>query len=219
VDGWTWNVVDEAGTIGLRYLQQFCVGEKHARVPQTFVTDDGFRLGIWTNRQRIAKRRGKLESDRQKLLEALPDWTWEARADRWEEGFGHLQQFVVLEGHARVSSTFVVRGGFKLGVWVTTQRTYRKGGSLSADRIRRLERVKGWSWDPFAAAWEAAFEHLQRYAARIGHAEVPVAHVSDEGFRLGSWVNTQRNKKRLAQLPKERLARLAGVPGWVWVAR
>ena len=95
----------------------------------------------------------------------------------------------------------------------------RKAGRLSAEREARLEAVDGWEWGPRDAAWEDGFAHLEAYAAEHGHARVPNAHVTSDGYKLGNWVANQRSNRNREKLSAEREARLEAVDGWVWVAR
>ena len=60
-------------------LQAFVEREGHARVPQGYETEDGVKLGHWVATQRKSYRRGKLSPERQKALESLPGWEWNAR--------------------------------------------------------------------------------------------------------------------------------------------
>jgi len=67
------------------------------------------------------------------------------------------------------------------------------------------------------ARWEFWFGLLQRFVERERHARVPQSHLED-GYRLGTWVNTQRAFHNRGQLSDDRITRLQMIPGWVWEA-
>ena len=148
-----------------------------------------------------------------KRLEALPGWSWDAVADRWEEGFQYLSAFVRQEGHARVPDKHH-ENGFRLGQWVRIQRSVHKQGKLSPERIERLEALPGWTWDPRSDRWEEGFLHLAAFVEREGHARVPRDH-GKGGFRLGQW-----GHKKPASIQRAREACFAtgdstGSPPWL----
>ena len=46
--------------------------------------------------------------------------------------------------------------------------------------------------------WQQGYQHLREYHEREGHANVPLNYVTDDGYRLGVWVMSQRmNEERL----------------------
>jgi len=63
--------------------------------------------------------------------------------------------------------------GFKLGQWVSNQRACGLRGERSAERVRRLESVRGPTWRIHEAAWEERPFTLNS-SSREGHARVPV---------------------------------------------
>ena len=85
-------------------LKTFNEEHGHCRVPATYESNDGYRLGQWVGVQRGT--RGTLKSDRRQRLEALPGWSWNVLLDQWEEGFSHLKEFSEREGHCRVSQGY-----------------------------------------------------------------------------------------------------------------
>jgi len=78
-------------------------------------------------------------------LEALPRWSWDPFADRFEENFRVLEQFVEREGHARVPDSHV-EDGVRLGNWVGTRRSDYRNGKREPEHVARLEALPGWSW-------------------------------------------------------------------------
>jgi hypothetical protein len=214
--GWTWDILTAQWEEGFSKLLQFVKRERHARVPRQHL-EDGFRLRGWVQAQRTRFVRGQLSDDRQRRLGALPGWVWDVRADQWEEGFGNLMQFVEREGQAGVVDDHV-EAGFKLGVWVGTQRAAFRSGRLSDEPKRRLEALPGWTWDALSAQWEEGFSKLVQFVERGGHARVPQRHL-EGGFKLGGWVQTQRTRFVSGRLSDERRQRLESLPGWVWGLR
>ncbi len=87
---------------------------------------------------------------------------------------------------------------------------------MESDRRRRLEALPGWSWDPFAEQWEKGFSHLKRFSDKEGHCRVLRSYKTDDGYRLGEWVKTQRQRKTKEAMDPDRRQRLEGLPGWVW---
>src|SRR5229473_7387000 len=112
---------------------------------------------------------------------------------RWEEGFSHLMHFSDREGHCRVPQRHKTDDGYRLGQWVKVQRTNKKG--LDPNRRQRLEALPGWDWDPISTQWEEAFCRLKHFSEREGHYAVAKSHKTKDGYRLGQWVNSQRQNK------------------------
>jgi superfamily II DNA or RNA helicase len=215
---WTWTATDYNGAWeeGLRRLQKYIELHGDSLVPQSYVVD-GYTLGSWATVQRHKHAKGTLDAERERRLDTLPGWFWDARAAEWEAGFRRLHEYARRHGDALVTQNHTV-DGYKLGKWVNTQRVFRSKGRLDPERQRRLEALPGWTWDSRQAAWDKGFQHLQEYVKKNGHARVPQSYVID-GFRLGNWVNMQRSNFANGILDDDRRTRLQDLPGWSWPIR
>ena len=142
--GWEWR--EASGTdqwdTGFSHLSEFVAREGHCQVPRNYLTTDGYRLGQWVLNQR--KVRDTLSTEHKDLLELLLGWTWDRFAEQWEMGFRYLTEFVAREGHCQVPRNYLTTDGYRLGGWVSRQRTAKN--DLSATLKERLEALPKWQW-------------------------------------------------------------------------
>lgn len=137
--GFVWDALTEAWEQGFSKLQRFHAREGHCRVPRSH-KEDGYNLGSWANKQRIAKP--NLSSKRLAKLEAI-GFVWDPSTKAWEEGYSKLKQFYAREGHYRVPQKHK-EDGYNLGYWVSDQRKIK--AKVSPERLERLEAL-GFVWD------------------------------------------------------------------------
>jgi Helicase associated domain len=135
-------------------------------------------------------------------------FVWDPFESDWEKGFAYLKRYREREGDCNVPALHQ-ENGFRLGQWVRVQRVHRS--TMQRERQQRLEAL-GFIWDPKDVAWEDAFAYLRHYKQRVGHCRVPKSH-KESGFRLGDWVDRQRQAKHA--LSDERRRRL-DERGFVW---
>jgi len=135
----------------------------------------------------------------------------------WKEGFARLLKYV--EEHKSIpSQNYKEPDGYKLGGWVTEQRSNnRRGRLLSSEQKTRLESIEGWVWwNTKEAAWKEGFASLLKYVEKHGDALVPASYKDPDGYKLGGWVNSQCRRGNRGKLSPERKARLESVEGWTW---
>jgi superfamily II DNA or RNA helicase len=205
--GWTWRPYDDQFENGLRHLRAYAAREGHALVPGLH-HERGFALGGWVNSRR--RERGTLSEAIRVRLEAVPGWSWDARDNAFEEGFGYLLAYAAHKGHARPPASHV-ESGFPLGRWVSKRRS-------SKDRMppwhqERLEALDGWEWNAREDGFERGLMHLRAFTERMGHARPLFTHKEGD-FPLGGWVVARRGDQE--QLSEDQRAKLEALPGWVW---
>ena len=77
--GWTWSPREDTWREGMAHLLDFVDSEGHGRVPQTYVSEDGYRLGVWVAGRRRYLKTGKLTPEQIGELEAVPGWVWRVK--------------------------------------------------------------------------------------------------------------------------------------------
>jgi superfamily II DNA or RNA helicase len=202
--GFIWDPLFEKWEEGFSHLVKFQLLKGHCNVSQDFIAEN-YRLGNWVGTQR--RNKDTLSSERLKRLTDL-GFILDPIFEQWEEGFSHLVNFHKLEGHCKVSQSYVI-DGFNLGTWMGTQRINEN--NLSDERKKRLNDL-GFIWDPLFERWEEGFWYLVKFHELEGHCKVPVNFCLDN-YKLGNWVKTQRKEKD--KLSNERKKRLNDL-GFTW---
>jgi len=210
LNGWVWDILEFQWEEGFKYLRAYSDEHGHSEVPDTYKTINGYRLGEWVGKQRT--KRNTMSPERQERLEALNGWVWDKREYEWGKGFKYLMAYTDAHGHCRVPQRHKTTDGFRLGSWVVTKR-HRKD-TLSPERQEQLESLNGWVWNPFATQWEEGFKYLRAYSDEHGHCRVPTIHKTTDGYKLGAWVDRQRQNKDT--LSSEHKKQLESLNGWVW---
>lgn len=130
----------------------------------------------------------------------------------WKSRYELLVQYMNREGHCLVPRRHK-EDRYKLGKWVEHQRRLRF--AMPEQRRAMLEALQGWSWEPVESPWMFQFTLLRDYSVREGTARVSKDHV-EAGYRLGVWLEAQRQKYRCDELSEDRAAMLESLPEWTW---
>ena len=207
----------------------------HTRVPANWQEDPS--LAYWVADQRKLERKLILRPDRKaRLVEAGFEWRpkgWSPtravppRAPSpkwirlWEQRFTELTAFRETHGHTRVPNKRAEVA--VLCKWCHTQRASRRSGTLSPERIARLDAIgflwenpdqKGLSYQDWNQhLWDQQYTRLLAFRERFGHARVPVSWQEDP--QLVTWVEKQRKASRDGRLSEHRRQRLDAL-GFIW---
>ncbi|MDG2171645.1 MAG: Helicase associated domain protein [Gammaproteobacteria bacterium] len=201
-----FDILQEKFNEGFRYLKKYFEREGHSNVPMKYEVD-GFKLGQWVGNCRERFRYNKLSKDRIDKLK-LVNFIFDMYQEKFNEGFRYLKKYFEREGHSNVPRKYEV-DGFNLGQWVGNCRERFKYNKLSKDQIDKLKSVN-FIFDMLQEKFNEGFRYLKKYFEREGHSNVPMKYEVD-GFNLGRWVGTCRNRFKNNKLSKDRIEKLKTV--------
>jgi hypothetical protein len=154
--GWTWDPNETAWQEMFIGLQEYAKKEGNTLVPTNQLLNNGKKLGHWVNDQRKKYQKGTLTAMRIKLLESVPQWTWDAVRYKWEKMFEALEEYARKNGNCSAPYDLFVSDGKRLADFVNVQRQRRE--QLGEDRRILLEALPGWTWRPKVGKWQESFE-------------------------------------------------------------
>ena len=224
ITGWLWDVMETGWQEGFEHLQAYVNENGHANVPAKYTSTDGYKLGRWVSKRRYYYKDGKLPQDRAQTLEKLPGWDW-GSFSHWQVGLKQLNLFVKQHGHALVPNEYKTPDDFDLGQWVEMVRDKYHNVWFPKGKIKTLERLIGWSWDPLPYLTTNALIALIKFVEKNGHSKVPYGYRT--GYRtenvviLDNWVKKWRqnykiNKSSKNQSSSNMIRILENLPGWTW---
>lgn len=198
--GMIWeNKTDAAWQSGFEHAQQYYQQNGHLNVENTYVCEDGYKLGTWIRRLRQQKngsmKNTVLTDEREKQLEAI-GMRWQVYEDGWETGYQAAAEYYEQNGHLEVPGDYVTNSGFSLGHWLSAQRQARNGEfgrkPLTQEKINRLENI-GMIWETRRERqWKQFYMEAKAYYDRHGNLHMPYKFQTESGLKLGAWVWNQR---------------------------
>ena len=137
----------------------------------------------------------------------------------WDFFYGLLQKYMNQNskdgGLVNIPNDLVING-FKLGVWVQTQRGSYKKNTIPQNRIEKLEKIKGWHWDSLEAQWQDNFNKVIDYEKQFHTSLIPNNYTIDN-LNLGAWVTAQRNSYKKNNLSESRIKKFESLRTWSWI--
>lgn len=225
--GFTWDKAEENWMKRFNELVRYKEEHGSCRMPRRWKANP--RLESWTRTQCQLRKKGKLDTQRERMLNeigfvwanAISDEIKSGKAEEaWMKRFNELVQYKEEHGDCRVPTGW--KANPKLGSWASTQRQLKRKGNLDAERERMLNEI-GFVWDysaltasisvQFKEAWMKRFNELVQYKEEHGDCRVPTGWEANPA--LGFWVNAQRQRQRNGKLNTER-ERMLNEIGFVW---
>ncbi len=213
---WSWNPKDDDWMSWFQSLTEFIEENGNSRVAQRGDKSlfKGRNLTSWVNAQRMHYKNGSLQTERIQLLESLPTWSWKPHNDAWETMYQRVIDLFSSdkkEPYENVGDAEVEQ----IRTWIGAQRTRYYAEKLDREKIRRLELIPKWEWNPAEARWNVFYEALIEFSRLHGHSRPPRSLVVQE-MELGEWVKARRTEHNSGKLNATRTQELEALPGWSW---
>ncbi len=176
----------------------------HLQIPKNYRTADGYPLGSWLLTQRRIRRgsyNGVLTEERIHLLDQI-GMNWSTRSETaWETGIRHAKEYKKQFGNLDVTARYISPDGYCLGKWICYARQkydkVRSCGKETSD-IPELQQLSdlGMIWGKGSESFQRGLRAAKKYVAQYGNLEVTTRYITEDGFRLGQWLDNQRTRKK-----------------------
>lgn len=198
----------------------------HLKIPASYITEDGIKLGTWISNLRSWRKNGIRTA-------VFSDWhikkldeigmIWNGNDHIWDRNYSSAKKYYETFGDLMVPKGYVDDDGIRLYEWVNKVRIeYRKMRSgeitsarLTEERISALNEI-GMEWRTRQEIqWDEAYDLLIEYFNTYGNIDVQNRYRTKNGFGLGVWLCKQRTKYNKGQLEKKYVERLNKLdPNW-----
>lgn len=202
-----------------KFYQEACRYYKkkgNLKVPVSYITDTGCKLGRWIRRQR-EKYPSLLSKDKIQRLQDI-GMTW-SESDPWEKKFQLVKKYYDKFGNINMPADYVDEG-----VWVArwlSEQIARFNGKVEgkkltdqqSEKLKSLGVVKNKS--RLDIAWEDQYLEVKKYYLDNGNLDVPKDLLSKSGKNIYIWLEHQKENKRMGKLNREKIDKLNKL-GIVW---
>lgn len=197
--------------------KQYYQENRNLEVPARYITEEGYALGSWLNKQKAIRRgtiAGKLTENQIQVLDSI-GMIWDSLDYFWEQNFKLAKEYYLVHGNLDIPTTYQLKDGKHLGNWILRQRQLYKSKALTDAQIKKLNSI-GMDWmDRVDRIWENGFIEAKNYSEQYGNLSVPKNYRSKTDFPLGIWVQRQRSLYKNKNISDDRIKRLTDV-GMNW---
>jgi hypothetical protein len=194
-------------------LKAFRKENGHCKVPFRYPLNT--ELGHWVAQIRKRQKRGELDREQFRSLNALGFW-W-SPLDTWGRHIHDLKAFKKEHGHCNVPCRYPPNP--TLGNWVNTIRQWKNRSRLTEEQILILDAL-GFSWSMkqrgVQVPWEERIKDLKAFKKKHGHCNVPAGYQPNP--TLGSWVYNLRQRRKQGKLAEDKI-RILDALGFYWGRR
>lgn len=217
--------INQLSTIGMvwiltdAYRDYLSVAKEYYSIHNNLDVDSSENpsLAKWLITIKNKYRLGTLDQDIQRKLEAM-NMNWDSADDiHWNECFQMAKSYFATNGNLEIAYKYVSDDDKPLGRWLFHQRQLYQRGKLSAEKMALLDGIGFIHGSVNDKKWDAFYKLAQQYYDEHHHLLIPFDYVLEDGTKLGSWIQRQRYKRNIKQLPNNRIERL-NLIGMCWDA-
>lgn len=227
IDEWSksisYNIWKRVDSFSFRYeeLKKWVLDNK--RLPNRKDGDEK-SLNYWCCDRRFDKKNNKLNDEKIKLLELIPEWYW----------LDNQKNIVIADFNTRYNDlkTFILNNSrypiqnkknyeeYSLALWCSSRKKDKKNGLLSNEKILELESLKDWKWYDenvvfIKEDFDVRYNNLLSWVNING--KLPKDNNDNtEETSLSKWACIQRGKYKNNILNENKIKKLEQIPNWYW---
>ena len=142
--------------------------------------------------------------------------------ERWARNYNYAKNYYITYGDLRVPQKYETEDGFRLGSWINTIRQIRKGkinySKITDEQIKMLDNI-GMVWDASNNNWEGCYKSARNYYQKYGNLLVPQKYIDENGVKLGSFINRERQARKKSMFYNELHIKKLNEIGMIWDVR
>ncbi len=228
----TWNMMYELAKKYYKHYGDLKISRKFKTINGYDIDENGYNFGEWISNQRVKYKKGTLSEDKIKKLEEIGmifenvnDDTWNMMYELAKKYYKHYGDLKIPRSFKTINGYKTDENGYNLGTWISSQKAYYKKGSLSEDKIKKLEEIGMIFKNINDVTWNMTYELAKKYYKHYGDLKIPRSfktvngyEVDEKGYTLGAWINTQRFSYKKGTLFEDRIEKLEEI-GMMWNIR
>lgn len=190
-------------------------------------------LGYWIFNQRANYKKENLNEERINLLKKI-GMRFDHKVNEiylltWEEWYKYAKKYYEIHSNLDIQCNFKTKNGYSydsngvnLGKWIQNQRKNYQEGTLDKDRKELLDKI-GMCFENKKSkinninkinnnSWNKRYNYAKKYYEYYGNLEISFYFKTkdgytydDEGFNLGSWIDSQIKKFKNKTLKQSRI--------------
>lgn len=107
----------------------------------------------------------------------------------WDVMYEYAKEYYEEYGNLEVPIHYVNEYGIKLGQWISIQRSRTDSNSERGQKLLEIGMIFE-NLDEYK--WNKMFMLAKVFYEKYGNLEVPARYVTEDGLKLGNWINSQR---------------------------
>jgi superfamily II DNA or RNA helicase len=191
-------------SVGLGHLKQYIADHGTSTMSTNYRTKNGFPLAKWLSNRKSEWTSGKLSAERIQKLEEL-DISAVTRSEQSNLGLRMLREYIEEFGTPNVPAGFIYKD-FPLKSWLSNRKRDVKIGRENKRVIRSILKMGYPLLETPKSSFDLGREPLKSFVSREGHANVPVTHIDNSGFKLGQWIRNMRAKWKNKELTRAQIS-------------
>ena len=192
-------------------------------IPPDYRTKHNVLLARWLYEQQKfyygCRENNTLPDKQRELLESIGIEEYRTISDTlWFERFEELKKFYAEYRTLQIPTDYTCNDGTLLVNWTRRQRKKYHDGTLKKKYIIALENAG--FMEILETNEERGLRHAKEYYEKFGNLEIPYKYVCEDGYKLGVWICTVRDRKATvsAEIIKElnKMKMIWNVPDMRW---